>query len=167
MEASGNSTVGSFTQSCVRAQGFTELSDQEIHRLNLALRFTPAVCSALMIVGLVWQLPVLLFVLAAFGWMGAAFTRGNPVDWLYNVVVRSLIGGAALPPNPPGRRFSCAIGGTFAAGAAVAFLGGLNTLAYVLGGFVVAASLAVATTHWCLGSWIYNLIFAKQKSSAV
>ncbi len=163
METIGNSAVGSFTLSCIRAQGFTALSDEEIDRLNLALRFTPPVCSALMIVGLVWQLPVLLFVQAVMGWMGAAFARGNPVDWLYNVVVRPLIGGAMLPANPPGRRFSCAIGGTLAAGAGLAFLGGLNTLAYVLGGFVVAASLTVATTHWCLASWIYGLIFQRGK----
>ncbi len=161
------STVSSFTRSCIRAQGFTGLSDEEIRHLNVALRFTPAACSTLVIVGLVWQLPVLLFVLAAIGSMGAAFARGNPLDWLYNVVVQPLIGGAVLPPNPPGRRFSCAIGATFAAGAALAFLGGVNALAYVLGGFVVAASLTVSTTHWCLGSWIYNLIFAKQNSNAV
>ncbi len=154
-------TVGSFAQSCIRAQGFTTLSDQEIQRLNLALRFTPAVRSALMIVGLVWQLPVLLFVLAAIGSMGAAFARGNPLDWFYNAVVQPRRGGAVLPPNPPGRRFSCAIGATFAWGAALASLVGVNALAYVLGGFVVAASLTVSTTHWCFGSWIYNLIYPK------
>ncbi|MFQ5798217.1 MAG: DUF4395 domain-containing protein [Bacteroidota bacterium] len=167
METIGKSTIGSFTRSCIHAQGFSAFSDEEIVRLNLALRFTPAVCSVLMIVGLAWQLPVLLFVLAAIGWIGAAFARGNPLDWLYNVLVQPLIGGAVLPPNPPGRRFSCAIGGTLAAGAALAFLGGLNALAYILGGFVVAASLTVATTHWCLGSWIYGLMFGKRKGSAV
>ena len=115
--------------------------------------------------GLVWQWPVLLFVLAAIGWIGAAFARGNPVDWAYNVLMRPLIGGAVLPPNPPGRRFSCAIGGTLAVGAAIAFLGGLNVVAYVVGGFVVAANLTVATTHWCLASWIYGLIFQRGKGT--
>lgn len=161
MQTNGTSTIGSFTRHCIHMQGFTALSDEEIRHLNMALRFTPAVCSALIIMGLVWQSPTLLFVLAAIGLFSAAFSRGNVVDWFYNGVIRPLVRSAALPPNPPQRRFACGVGGAFAAGAALAFLGGLPLLAYIFGGFVVVASLVVASTHFCLASWMYGLMFGK------
>lgn len=155
----------SFARRCLVMQGFGALSNAELRLVSGALRFTPAVCAILVILGLALRSPTLLLVLAAMGWLGAAFARGNPVDWSYSLVVRPLFGGAKLPPNPSQRRFACGIGGTLAAGAGAAFLVGLNGLAYVLGGFVVAASLLVALTHWCLASWMYGLMFGKPKSA--
>ena len=163
---SGSSTVNSFTRSCIYQQGFTGLDDEQIRSLNTALRFTPAVCMLLMIIGLVVQSSVLLFLLAAIGWSAAAFPKGHIFDRFYNGVIRPLVKTAVLPPNPAPRRFACGLGGTFAAGAAISFLTGLPWLAYVLGGFMVAASFTVATTHWCIASWVYELVVGKPESAS-
>lgn len=156
--------VGTFTQSCLAIQGFGRLPATELAKLKWPLRFTPAVCSTLMIAALVWQSLPLLWVLAAIGWLGAALSRWNPADRFYNWVVRPAVGGAELPPTPAPRRFSCGIGGTFAAATALAFVAGLPALAYVLGGFMVIASFTAATTHWCLGGWMYNRLFGKAET---
>lgn len=166
MEASVKSTVNSFTRSCLYQQGFSSLNDVELRRLNLPLRFTPAICSILVIVGLIFQSPALLFVLAGVGLLSAAFPRGNVIDRFYNLIISRLVGSAPLPPNTPQRRFACGIGATFAAAAGFSFLAGLPGLAYIFGGFMIAASLTVTTTQWCLGSWLYNLIFGKTKTTS-
>jgi hypothetical protein len=155
------SSIGRFTRSCLAVQGFGGLNESQLAELKGPLRIGPAVCSSLMILGLAFNSLAILVALAAIGWLSAAFARGNPVDWVYNTVLRRLFGGAPLPPNPPQRRFSCGIAGTFAAATALAFATGLPTLAYILGGFMVLASFTAATTHLCLGGWIYNQLFGK------
>lgn len=161
METSIERKVSPFTRSCLTMQGYGTLRDEEMSRLNAALRFTPAVCAILIIVGLILQSPTLLYLTAGMGLVGIPFSRGNPVDIFYNAVLRHLWKGEALPANPPQRRFACGLGGAMVAGSATAFVAAMPWLAYTLGGFVAVLSMMVAATHWCFASWLYNRILGK------
>jgi hypothetical protein len=141
-------------------QGY-HLDDQQAGRMNTALRLTPAVCVVLAVTGLLLASPVLFGVLAVLGGVGAAFARGNLIDRFYNVAIRPLFDGPTLPPAPPPRRFSCALAGAFSAVATAGFVLGAAWVGYLFGTFVILGSGLAATTHWCLGGWIYGRLFGR------
>lgn len=67
------STISTYSRSCLNMQGFTGLEDDAKARLNIALRFTPALCFPLATTGVVLGSPWLLGALAV---MAAAFAFG-------------------------------------------------------------------------------------------
>jgi len=97
--------LSSFANSCLDRQGFVDLDQDAKARLNLALRFTPALCFSVAAVGVALRSPVILGLVAASAF-GAALGITHPFDILYNRAVRPLVGGPALPPNPAPRRFA-------------------------------------------------------------
>lgn len=82
-----------------------------------------------------------------------------PFDVAYNAGVRHLFHAQPLPPTPTPRRFSYGISAALLAGSAGAFAAGKPGVDLVLGGAVVLAGAVLATTLWCLGSWLYSLAF--------
>ena len=150
--------LGTFTRSCLNLQGYTDLDDDAKARYQWALRFTPAACAILVLIGLIRQSSGWLGALALVALLGALLPKGHPIDWGYNFGLRHLFGAAQLPPNPAPRRLGCLIGAFLLVGSAMAFSKGAVVLGWVLGGFLVVAGLVVTLTHWCLASWIYHLI---------
>ena len=140
-------------------QGFCGLSDEMKARYALALRFTPAVATTSVLVGLALQSPVLLGSMALVTLSGVLFPRGMVVDLVYNLGVRHLFGAPALPPTPAPRRFSYGISTVWLAGSAASYHYGLPVLGFVLGATVALGGAILTITLWCLGSWIYRLFF--------
>ena len=102
-------------------QGFCGLSDEMKARYAVALRFTPAVATTLVVVGLVLQSPILLGAMALVTLSGVLFPRGMVLDLVYNLGVRHLFGAPALPPTTTPRRFSYGISTVWLAGSAVSY----------------------------------------------
>lgn len=153
--------LGSFTKDNLNKQGFGKLDDQAKSRYALPLRFTPAVCTALIVIGLVLQSPIWIGSMALVALSGALFPSGMLMDLFYNFGVRHLFGTPPLPPTPKPRQFSYLLSTTFLTGSAVSFYYGLSALGVILGGMVVIGSTILTTTLWCLGSWYYRLIFGR------
>jgi rhodanese-related sulfurtransferase len=150
------STELSFQQRSLFQQGYQTYSAAELKQLEWGLRFTPTACSALTLVGLLWQLPLLLFAVAILG-IWAFFAPGaHPMDMLYNHGVRRLVGAVPLPPNPFQRRLACLAAGVMNATAAALLLGGLTTAAWIVGGMLLALQAIVITTHFCALSYLYE-----------
>jgi hypothetical protein len=139
-------------------QGFGDLDAAAKSRYAVPLRFTPAVGTALIVVGLVLQSPPWLAAVAVIALSGVLLPEAMVLDLVYNHGVRHLFGGPALPPTPPPRRFSYALSATLLAGSALAFTLGLPAWGYLLGGAVAVGGTLLTLTLWCLGSWIYRLI---------
>ena len=140
-------------------QGFCGLDDETKSRYALPLRFTPAIATTLVVVGLFLQSPILLGSMALVTLSGVLFPRGMVLDLVYNLGVRHLFGAPALPPTPTPRRFSYGISTIWLAGSAVSFYYGLPLLGFVLGATVAIGGTILTITLWCLGSWIYRLFF--------
>lgn len=151
--------VNAFTDNNLNGQGFGYLTQEAKSRYALSLRFTPAVGTILVVIGLVLQSPIWLGSLALVALSGALFPRHMVIDLIYNLGVRHLFRAAPLPPTPKPRRFSYLISTSSLAGAALSFYYGLPVLGFILGGVVVMGATILATTLWCLGSWIYRMIF--------
>jgi hypothetical protein len=144
-------------------QGYVQLDDEAKSRYKLSLRFTPAVCTILIVIGLALQSPIWLGVMAVVALIGAVLPSGHPFDLLYNFGVRHLFGAPPLPPNPKARRFACVIATPLLIGSALSFQYGLPVLAFSLGGFLSAVGVVNTITNWCLASWMYGLIFGRPR----
>ena len=137
-------------------QGYC-LHEDERRGLDLGLRFPTAVCLSLVVVALALESAPMLFVLSAIGVL-AGFTARHPFDYVWNGAVRHLVGGAALPPNPPRRRHAFKIAAAWLAAVGVLLTAGAITAGLVLGGMLVAACSLVTLFNLCLPSIAFELI---------
>ena len=151
--------LSTLTETNLDKQGFGRLSREAKSRYRLALRFTPGVGTALIVIGLVLQSPIWLGSMALVALSGALLPRGMVIDLLYNTVVRHLFRAPPLPSTPKPRQFSYLLSTVLLAGSALSFAYGSAVLGIVLGAMVAAGGAILATTLWCLGSWFYRLLF--------
>jgi hypothetical protein len=131
-------------------QGYC-LSDAQRRELAVGLRFSTALCLALVAVALALQSAAVIFVLAGVG-LVAGFTPHHPFDHVWNRAARHLAGGPPLPPTPARRRhaFKVATAWLLIVGALLA--AGATAAALVAGGLLVTACSLVTATNLCLPS---------------
>ncbi|HET7143137.1 MAG TPA: DUF4395 family protein [Anaerolineales bacterium] len=151
--------LNAFTKTNLNKQGFGELDEEAKFRYALPLRFTPAVGTTLIVIGLALQSPVWIGSMALVALSGALFPSAMLIDLVYNIGVRHLFRAPPLPTTPKPRQFSYLLSTVFLSCSALSFHYGLSVLGFILGGMVVIGSTILTTTLWCLGSWWYRLIF--------
>jgi len=151
-----NTTALGFQNKSLQQQGFRGYSPKELTELQWGLRFTPAVCMALAIYGLLTQQASIHFALTFLGMLPMFFPSHHPFDLFYNHLLRPLWQGVRLPSNPLPRRIACFAGGVMNLGVALAFSANQPILAYVIGGVLIVLQLIVITTHFCVASWMYE-----------
>ena len=151
--------LNTFTKNNLNKQGFGSLDDAAKSCYALPLRFSPAIGTTLIVIGLALQSPIWLGAMALVAFSGALLPNGMLIDLVYNLGVRHLFHAPPLPPTPKPRRFSYLLSTVFLAGSALSFYFGLPLLGFILGGMVVVGGAILTTTLWCLGSWWYRLIF--------
>jgi len=152
-------------------QGFCSLGEEGKARYARSLRFTPAVATVLIVMGLILRSPIVMGSVALIALTGVLFPRGMLIDVVYNLGIRHIFRSPQLPPTPTPRRFSYGISALWLAGSAASFHFGLPLLGIALGAVVAIGSTVLATTLWCLGSWLYRPVGAsvaalKRKSDA-
>jgi len=145
----------SISQRALTQQG-NDYTPAQLTELSWGLRFTPGMCMAFALVGLATQQAWIHFALAALGILPFWFPASNPLDRLYNRVLRPVWKGVALPPNPLPRRIACLMGGAMNIGIGAAFAAGNVPLAYGFGAVLITLQLIVITTHFCVASWMYE-----------
>lgn len=147
----------------IEVQGFTGLSDEEILELDPWLRFTPFLSGVVSVLSAFMSAYYLLFGLAGFFLLGAAFPR-HPFDVLYNGFIRSLENSPELPVSPVRRRVVYGILTLLSFLAALCFIAGHRpwgtSLAWLLSGY-----LALMAAHQlCLISEGLHKIFGNRRA---
>ena len=138
----------------LETQGF-RCSEEGFGRAAGWLRLNPAICIALMAIGLALQSSTIFFILAGVAALG--FLLPNSLgDYIYLFVIRPIAKTPPLPPTPPPRRFACGVGMAWALAIAFSFMAGAVTLALVLGIVFLLVALPMATVHFCIASVIYQ-----------
>jgi hypothetical protein len=135
-------------------QGFAR--KRSIRRAAPWLRVTPSLSTLWIATGTALGSPALLLGFAAMSAFGASRHR-HPFDRLYGVAHRR----KRLPDNPPPRRFAMGLAAAWAVAAALLLARGHRTAGRTAGGLLGLAGAAVATTHFCLGSWIYRRLIER------
>jgi len=152
--------LSQFASDNLDKQGFCSLGEEGKARYARPLRFTPTVATALVILGLLLQSPIVIGSVALIGLSGALFPRGMLIDVVYNLGIRHIFSSPRLPPTPTPRRFSYGISTLWLAGSAASFYFGLPLLGILFGVPVAIGGTVLATTLWCLGSWLYRPVGA-------
>ncbi len=129
------------------------------------LRLTPALSTLWIASGTALASPALLVGFAIVSATGAS-QRKHPFDRLYDRLIARPTGGARLPDNPPPRRFAMGLASACAAATALLFATGHRRAGFVAGGLRGAAGATVATTHFCVGSWIYRQLEPLRRRAA-
>ena len=159
--------LSAFAETNLNNQGFEELDKDAKARIALPLRFTPAVATTLIVIGLFFQSPMWLGSMALVALSGALLPDAMIIDLVYNFGVRHLVHAPALPSTPRPRQFSYLLSSVLLLGSAIFFYYGLSVFGLVLGGLVVAGGTILTTTLWCLGSWWYRMIFRHAGPSGI
>ena len=145
-------------------QGFDNFDTEAKSCFAMPLRFTPAVGTILIVIGLFLQSPIWLGTMALVALSGIVWPRGMVLDLVYNLIVRRLFRSPPLPSTPTPRRFSYLLSTVMLALSALLFYNGAPVLGLIAGGFVVAGGAILTGSLWCLGSWIYRLFFGASRS---
>ena len=138
-------------------QGYDSLSDGERRSLWLGLRFSPLLCLTGIAIGTALASPALLLAMAVTAGVGGFVTAKHPFDYVYDAVLRPMLGGPRVPPSPAPRRFACQMATPWIAAIAVAFGAGAPIVAWVLAVPLLLVAATNSITNWCLPSLIYGL----------
>ena len=157
----GYRTLGNWMRANLTTQGYC-LDDDERRRLAVGLRFSTGTCLLLVITALALESPAMSFALTGVGLI-AGLTSRHPSDLAWNHVVRHVAGGPALPRNPTRRRHAFKIGTVWLLVVGTLFAAGLDTVALILGGLLVAACATVTTTNFCIPSELLALWERRRK----
>ena len=151
----GSMAHATLTERGLAMQGFPIGSDPSLRRVEPWLRLTPALSTVWIASGTILASPAMLLgfsLVSAFG----ASRHQHPFDRLYDRGLRPLVKGEPLPDNPPPRRFAMALAAAWAAVAAALLATEHRRAGRVAGGLLSVAGATVASTHFCLGSWVYR-----------
>jgi hypothetical protein len=145
----------------LEAQGFYDLDDATLTELAPWLRWSPALCTIFMAVGVAFRAPLVLWGLAATALLGALLPF-HPFDLVYNYAVRHLTRTRPLPRNGPQRRFACALAAAWLVATGWAFHAGAAAVGLALGLSLTAVAALVSVTHLCIPSTIYNALVSRR-----
>jgi hypothetical protein len=151
-----------WSSGCLTMQGYGDLSDPERRSLWLGLRFSPGLCLAGIALGTALASPALLLAMAVTAGVGGFVTAKHPFDYVYDGVLRPLLGGPRVPPSPAPRRFACQMATPWIVAIAVAFWAGAPAVAWLLAAPLLMVAAANSITNWCLPSLVYGLLHRRQ-----
>jgi len=139
-------------------QGYQGYNSAQLKQIDMGLRFTPAACALIAIYGAYTQNPAVLFFVAFLGMWAFFFPAGHPMDLFYNKVLCRIFNTETLPPNPFQRRLACFAAGIMNTTAAIFFIVGVPTAAFITIGLLMVLQSIVIFTHFCTLSWMYEKI---------
>jgi Domain of unknown function (DUF4395) len=142
----------------LKAQGYSNLSDDDISELAFGNRFAYIVCGSIVAVAVATAHIPTLIAMMVVAFLGVILPY-HPFDYIYNHVLRGMLNKPKLPPRSKQLKFTCVIATLWLFATTYLFYSGLTNAGYVLGGLLVAVAFIVSTTDFCIPSTIYNFIF--------
>ena len=142
----------------LKAQGYSNLSDDHISELAFGNRFAYIVCGSIVAVAVATAHIPTLIAMMVVAFLGVILPY-HPFDYIYNHVLRGMLNKPKLPPRSKQLKFTCVIATLWLFATTYLFYSGLTNAGYVLGGLLVAVAFIVSVTDFCIPSTIYNFIF--------
>ena len=139
-------------------QGVTEEETSRRRWHFRALQLQPSVIAGVVAVAIIFQSPILFFILAAVLVWNVALPRLNVFERFYDWAIGGRHSKPKLDPAPAPRRFAQGMAATFMAITALALTGHWLILAYVFEFFIAVALTALLAGKFCMGSYIYHTL---------
>jgi Domain of unknown function (DUF4395) len=122
-------------------------------------RFNQTVLATALVVGFVFQWPIVAPVFAVVLFLGAAFGAPyGPFLRLYAQVIKPRLSPPHELEDPRPPRFAASVGVGFLVGATIAFVAGLSGVGWTLALIVAALAGLAAATKICVGCEVYLFI---------
>ena len=148
------------TRRLLELQGFYNVEDDELSKVDFGLRVSPMICAITVAVATISANANIFWSLLPFALAGALLP-GHPFDVVYNHGLRHWIKGSRLPRYAAPRRFACLLASAFIAASALSIQSGAVLTGQILGGVLVATALVPILTGFCVPSFLYRLITGK------
>ncbi len=145
----------------MKQQGFPEEPERVCNMHFAGLYFQPRIVGPLVVLGILFQSPVLFLVLSAVLWWNVLLPGWNPFERFYNGVFAAPRGKPLLTPAPPARRFAQGMAAAFMLVVAVSIVHGWVVTAWVFEAFLVMAFAALLFGKFCLGAYIYHILLGR------
>ena len=145
----------------LRVQGLTQLSDNELGRHRMGIRFAYQACVTIFILGLLFSSIPVLSILMVIAFIGAIHSR-HPFDYIYNYGLRHYFKKPMLPRRAIQTRFACGVATLLIASVIYFIYNGNMVGAYIAGAVLIFSAVLVSTTDICIPSMIYNAIFKQE-----
>ncbi|HKT12791.1 MAG TPA: DUF4395 family protein [Terriglobia bacterium] len=128
-----------------------------------ALQFQPASIAILVVVGIIFKLQTLFFLLAAVLVWNVVLPQLNLFERTYDWVVGAPMSRPKLEPAPAPRRFAQGMAATFMALIGLSLALGWIVAAYVFEAFLVVALVALIAGRFCMGSYIFHILTGRRR----
>lgn len=155
--------MNAFRRECLVHEGFGRLDDAQLARLDVPLRFSPALCLLGTATATLTGSAGLFAILATLA-ATAAVTRRHPFDFVWDWLVRPAVHGPRLPKAPCPRRFAFIMATPVLGGAALAFAVGAPAIGFGLAVLQMSGCAAYVLTGWCGASVVHERLFRRQRT---
>ena len=142
----------------MKQQGFAEEPEALCEMHFAGLYFQPRIVGSLVLVAIIFQSPVLFFILSALLWWNVLFPEWNPFELIYNRMIAAPRERPALTPAPLPRRFAQGMAAGFMLFAGIALVGAWTAVAWIFEAFLVIAFAALLFGKFCLGAYVYHVL---------
>lgn len=142
----------------IRAQGYFELSNDEIRQIAWGNRMAYILCTILLGIGIYYaNIPLLSSMLLVA--LGGFLLPFHPFDYLYNGFVARLINRPAIPKRSDQLKFACMLASIWIATDIYLFWSDFLIAGYLLGASLFLVAFTVAFFDLCIPSIVYNALF--------
>lgn len=148
----------------IEMQGYIGVPDGEVELVDRWSRLSPGLCLLWLVTALAWWSPWLVFALSGIALAGATLSR-HPFDLVYDVGIRRITRGPALPGHGIPRRFGCAVATLLLSVVGSAMLAGAEAVAIVVASVMVILPSVVIVTGFCVPSFAYHRFVAPRFAS--
>lgn len=142
----------------LEAQGYWNHTDEELSAYTFGIRFAYIISTLFVTTGLIFSSSLILAIPLTLALLGLLLPR-HPLDYLYNHLIRKLIGKPEIPQRPPQVKFVFGMASCWLGGIILLFNSGLTLWGYLGGSLLLVVAILVSTTDICIPSLIYNFIF--------
>jgi hypothetical protein len=149
----------------IEMQGYIGVPEGEVPFVDRWSRLSPALCLLWLAAALAWWSPWLVFALSGIALAGALLPR-HPFDLVYDIVIRRITRGPALPGHGIPRRFGCAVATLLLLVVGSAMLAGAERVAIGVASVMVILPSVVIVTGFCVPSFAYHRLVAPHFASS-
>ncbi len=148
----------------IRAQGYSEYSDQQISGFAIGNRFAYQVCTVLLFTSVVSSSLTLFTVMLSFAFL-SIFLPNHVFDYFYNYAIAPKWNYPKLPPRSKQLKFACTVASLWIACTIYLLYYEFQTAATVMGACLVGVAALVSTLDYCIPSVIYNTLFTRENQT--
>ena len=150
----------------LRAQGYTNVNDEELSDMAFGIRFAYRTCVAIIVAAILFQSIEIFTGMLIIAFLGIVLPN-HPFDYIYNAILSKTMNKPKVPARAVQLKFACTIATIWLAAVVYLMYTGNITSALILGGLLAITASLPSTIDFCVPSAIYNNLLTKNLNSVM